>query len=488
MARAAKSKPLPAVEPAPPAVSTRLTFRGVHLDVFNDTTENIYLEGARRSGKTWLVCAKILDWCVRYPGIEWLACRYSNEETKTKIRPVLQDIAELQGVEIVWHPDENAFWCPERLGKVSKIYCYGLKTQDARERLAKIRGLKIACVFVDQTEELPRDIAEELIFAKRQPGYPHQLIYTPNPVTEDSFLSDMFPEDNSIPTRKYFHVGIYDNAHNIPDKDIREIETLYPSTHAKYKSLVLGLRGPNIVGFSVYERMFDRARNVGLAEYDESRPILEAFQYGEHHPAWVAAQRTYRGGLRILGAMLGKRMFLEDFLPLVLKQRREWFGPFAVYKTCCDPPPDLGTTRYTNLNALRDNALVPVWTPNANAPDVREAVIQDLAALMRKDPKEGFTLSADPARFLMASQEIIKQSKFVIEGLESAYVWDEHKISVGNKRVRQPKADEWTDGAQRCIENLWLNFGVHQPSDFAKDRARDVAQSTQPWKPRSIWT
>lgn len=465
-----------------------LEFHGIHAEILADKTENLCFEGSRMSGKTWLLCAKIIQSCLDHPGILWLLCRYANEETKTKIRPEFQRILQLQDVQgVEWDAKESAFIFPERRGKQSKVSCYGLKAQSIVEHLAKIRGLGVSGVAVDQAEELDRSIAEELVFAKRQPGYPHQLIYTPNPVTEDHFMADMFPEDNSIPNRKHYRLSLYDNARNLTESTIRDLEQMYPPTHPKHKSLILGKRGVNIVGVSVYDRMFSRERNFGVFEYDEARPILEAFQHGQHHPAWVCAQRTYRGGLRILGAILGKRMFLEDFIPLVMKYRKEWFDK-AVFKTCCDPPPDLGSTRYTNLHALRDAGLMPVYKPNSNAPDVREAIIQDLAALMRRDAREGFTISNDQTRFLMASQAIVKHSKFVEEGFEAAYVWDEHMISVGSKKVRQPKADEWIDGAQRCIENLWLNFGVNAKSDFEKDREKEKAAEVQVWKPRSVWT
>src|SRR6266404_4064744 len=107
-----------------------LEFRGVHAEVFADTTENIYLEGARRSGKTWLICAKIIDSCRRNPGINWLACRYSNEETQTKIRPEFERICQLEGVSVEWDSDERAYLFPAVGGKVSKVFCYGLKTQN----------------------------------------------------------------------------------------------------------------------------------------------------------------------------------------------------------------------------------------------------------------------------------------------------------------------------------------------------------------------
>lgn len=468
-----------------------LEFRGVHAEFLADTTPEIDFEGSRYSGKNFACTAKVILSCLANPGIKWVIARFSDTETRTKLAPEFRAIAlKYYGLDLAWDGEENAFHFPEANGLISKVYAYGLKAQSLVQALEKVRGMDTCGVWIDQAEELPQAISEELRFATRIPGYPHQLIFSPNPPPKDHYLCDQFPIDNpeSMPHRRYYCVSLFDNAHNLPPGKIEELEAMYPPTHPKHKSLILGQRGVNVIGTPVYDRMFLAERNVQAVEYDEARPVLEAFQYGQHHPTWVCAQRTYRGGLKILGAILGKRMFLEDFLPIVMGYRAEWFEK-AVFKTCCDPPPDIGSTRYTNLSALRDAGLLPIYKPNSNAPDVREAVIQDLASLLRRSGREGFCISSDVTRFLVAAdKKTINHDRFVLDGFESDYVWDEHVISVGSKKVRQPKALEWVDGAQRCIENLWLNFGVNLKSDFEKDRDKEKAAELRPYKPVSAWS
>lgn len=427
-----------------------------------DDTPELDFEGARFSGKTWAASAKVGRSCTKYPGIEWLMGRFSNEETRTKVRPeFVRVVGKDQGITLEWDDEASCYLFPEVSGMRSKVYAYGLKSQSIVEALSKVRGLGVACIWNDQSEELPQAVSEELRFGTRQPGYPHQLIFTPNPPSEDHFLADQFPEENPMKHRFYRRVSLYDNAHVLAEGKIAELEALYPPTHAKYKSLILGMRGPNVVGVPVYDGLFLRAQHVCETRYVKSQLFLEAIHSGQHHPVWLCAQLSPSGGLELLGGIMGKRMFLEDFLPIVNRYRLEWFDPHdSQVRLCSDPPPsaDLASApmRYTSLDILRGQGLRPRYKPNATAPDVREAVIQNLATMMRRF--QGFKVNADPTKWLTVSAAVTKQSKSFVDSLEGSYVWDAHVVSVANKRVRQPKADEWLEGWMRCLENIALNF------------------------------
>jgi hypothetical protein len=238
-----------------------LSFGAIHDQFLADETPQIDLEGARYSAKTWTCSAKVLKSTLDHPGIRWLACRYSNEEAKTKIKTVLQyEVAPRMGISLQWVEDEKAFTVPT-IGADSKIFVHGLKASSRQEELAKVRGLDMGGIWNDQSEELPQSIAEELQFGTRQEGYPHQLILSPNPPPEDHFITDMFPDEclHTIPAaqrifkhRVYYRLSLYDNPHCPKDK-LAELEAAFPTTHAKYKSLILGLRGPNVTGTPVYD-------------------------------------------------------------------------------------------------------------------------------------------------------------------------------------------------------------------------------------------
>jgi hypothetical protein len=449
-----------------------LQFTRIYQEILDDETPELEIEGARYSGKTWTCCEKVRRKALKYPGIIGLIGRFTNEETKTKVIPEFRKICSMQGTDLEWDTQEHAFLFPPVDGLQSKVYAYGLKTQSATEALAKVRGLSVAFAWLDQTEEVAQPVAEEIRFGLRQPGYPHQLIFSPNPVGEDHFLSDQFPEENPFPHRKYIHVSLYDNAHNLPPGKIEELEALYPPTHAKYKSLILGLRGPNVIGIPIYgksqssDAVFDRAQHlVSGLRYHKASLLLEAVQSGQHHPVWLAAQLGPNGGLELLGGILGKRMFLEDFMPVVHRYRLEWFDPYQEnLRLCSDPPPsaDAATDRrFTSLSLLRDMGFKPRSKPNATAPDVRESVIQTIATMMRR--YNGFAVNADPTRWLTVSSNVVKQSKSLVDSLEGSYVWSPNFVSVAHRQVRQPMSDQWIDGWMRALENITLNFCLTRP-------------------------
>lgn len=454
-----------------------LEFIGIHKNILDDDTSELDIEGARMSGKTWLVSAKIQRSCLRNPGIWWLACRYSGTETDNQLRPQFTQVCRMLGCEPVWNSEESAYWFPEVDGKVSKVFAYGLKTQSKDQRYAKIRGSGVSGVWVDQTEELPEDIGTEIRALLRQPGYQHQLIFSPNPPDEEHFLADQFPDHADPLGRKYYRLSLYDNKHNLPPQTIEKMERAYPPTHAKYKSLILGQRGPNITGTPVYDHIFDRSLHVSGVTYDREASLLEAFEAGKHHPTWVVAQRSWWGGLDLLGGIIGKRLLLEEFLPIADRYRQEWFDRPARLKTCCDPPMNSSGQRYTVANILCEAQLKPMWRENGSAPDVRVSMIEHLGAMMRRraGQHQAFRINADPSRWLMASHEIIKPTKLMVDGCEGSYVWSENYVSVGNKSVRQPKFDQWLDGWQRCAENLTLNFCAGQSTD--EDKQRRQAES-----------
>lgn len=468
-----------------------LEFRGVHAAFLSDDTPEIDFEGARLSAKSWACSAKVWYSCINNPGIEWLIGRYSGTETDEQLRPLFIRVCRLMGIEPKWDADESAYWFPEVDGKVSKVFAHGLKTQSRDMRLAKIRGSGTAGVWLDQTEEVPQDIAEEIRFYLRQEGYPHQLIFSPNPPDEESYLADQFPDSEDKPGRKYYRVSLYDNAHNLKPDAITKLETMYPPTHAKYRSLILGLRGPNVVGTPVYQGAFERSLHAHRPiPFDYELPVLECIDAGKHHPCWMAAQRTRFGSLRPLGGIYGKHVFLESFLPIVDAYRAQWFPPETVIMRCADPPPDSsGGLRFTHTQIIKahyDKQKL-YSRPNANAPDVRESVVQHIGGLMQRRfaSEQAFEINNDPSRWLMASIETVKRTGYFIHGCESSYVWDENLVSVGNKRVQQPRYDQWLEGWQRCLENLVLNFCAGKPTQ--EELAARKKQPTAPYKPVSAW-
>ncbi len=458
----------------------RMVWRGNVSRFLQDTTRLIDLEGAFRSGKTTAALWKVYNACVDYPGMHWLIGRYSDGDTQTKIKPLWRQILLTCGVTPHWDAAELADVLPNS----SKVHIFGIKANDQISRYGKLRGLTLAGVYNDQTEELPKDIFMELVGRLSQPGYPHQMILTPNPPDENHWLVNEFPEDNSRPGRKYYSVSIYDNRQNIPHEAIAGLEDAYPPAHPKHRSAVLGKRGLNVIGEPVYKGLFVRALHEQPCLYNPAVALDEGIDFGKHHPCVVWRQQTALGGIVYLGGVIGQNLYLEDFLPIVTRYRSEWFPDPIEIRSCCDP-----AGSHDNSQGVRDNGVTLLrkagfgvrWKDNSNAPDVRLAMVERHGGYMRKRVANGTeAFRVNETQWLRVSSDATVPWKFLADGFEAGYVWDEHMVSVGSKQVRKPKKDGWFEHGQNCAEYLELNFGS-LPAP-----APAVAPSV-PYRPRALW-
>jgi len=483
---------------------TTLEFIGRHLDVLNDwETGEVDVEGARSSGKTILCLWKELEALKRWPGMWSLIARYSDDATQKLLKPELERVAKIHKTDLgEWNNKENAWEMPYG----SRIFQFGLQTvsPDPEVRYKKIRGLSVSRIYIDQAEELPGDIASELRFplrpdiTARASGklFPRQLTFSPNPADTSSWLAKQFPTNNSIKGRRYYSLSLYDNIHNLPPAMIESLEQEFPPEHPRHQTLIMGQRGPTIIGDAVFDKIYNRHDHRRHLEARTDAPILEAFEVGKHNPCYVAAQRSHYGGLLLLGGIKGERLMLEDFLPVVKQHRAEWF-PGAKFQACTSPmgqKSDSTKRRTTLLALLREAQIQARSRDDANAPDVQLAMIEQLTSYMRRRTfgrEEAFGVNADADKWLVASAEGIAPKPFMAFALDGGYVWSEHFVSVSNDKIRQPKDDDDFANAMKCVENIVLNFCMSQPSDYEREtqaqKAHEAAQSSgsQPTGPNS---
>lgn len=472
-----------------PEITIRIKWRGPISTFLRDQTPEIDLEGALSSGKTTACLWKVRNSTIEFPGIHWFMCRFGDGDTTTKLCPAFEQVCRTAGEVPTWMADELCYV----FANGSRVYAFGLKSPDHLSRYSKLRGLGVAGIYNDQTEELPEDFSGELRARLRQPGYPHQLIFSPNPPNVTHWLAKQFPEVSQNPDRKYYAISLYDNAHNLPPETIRALEAAYPPDHAKYRSVIMGKRGLNVIGTPVYEKLFGRRTHVRPIPYQPDGLLYEAWDFGKHHPCVIWGQRPYDGGLHLLAGILGQDIFLDDFIPLILQKRAEWFPVIGGLQACCDPAGSHDNSqgsRYNGVSILQDHGVHVVWKSNSNAPDVRLAMIERLGGHMRKRGLSGeaYGIEADPSRWLRASHAGFEQMGFLADGCEAGYVWDEHMVSVGNKQVRKAKKDGWFEHGQNCQEYMELNFGAaqetQQQTDVKAQKARDEQAEALRWRPR----
>lgn len=474
-----------------------LEFRGVHAEILKDTTLERVVEGALSSGKTIACMWDEIDAYIAEPGIWALLARWTGDATDTLLRPQFEQLCRLHDFATwTWNDKQKYYEWPNG----SRAYAFGLKTQsqDPEERFGKIRGLPVSRIYVSQAEQIPEDIASELSSRMRPDieaqargdSYRRQLTFDANPVDDDTgpsghWLAKKFPVNNSIKGRKYFKLSLYDNAHNLPPDFVEQQERNWPPEHPKNKTMILGERGLAVSGSPIYESLFDRKIHVRETNHASDAVLLEGFKIGTHNPTWVITTRTHSGALLLLGGILAQGLMLEDFLPLVMRYREQWFPGLndLRLKSCIAPMGETktqGQTRMSLLQSMRRAGFKFQSRENANAPDVQIAMIEEVGSLLRRRTstrEECLGVNVDPERWLTASAEGVKPLPFIAYAFEGGYTWDKHFVSVGHKQVRQPRKDDKYANAMDCVENIILNFCVGQKTtaeiEAAQRKARD---------------
>ena len=454
----------PSVEPQiVPATAERpgvtMEWHGKQAEALVSTAREVCIEGAIRSGKTTECLWKEHEYCRRYPGIPIMLARWTDEAVHGLIAPLWAQICNLTGDAQTWNAKESCFdWW-----NGSRIYVRGLKSQDQTLRYAKIRGLTLARIYIDQAEELPRDVYLECAGRLSAKGFPHQITISPQAIEDTHWIAQEFPAGINDGLRHHIAVSVYDNAHNLDDSVIPSLERLYPPSHPKHRTLILGIRGMNVIGEPVYKGAFVRALHEAEAEFDPRLPLEMALDFGKHHPCVIFRQRSHLGQVRFLGGILGQNLYLDDFIDIVLRYRAEWFPDVVEVMECCDPAGTADTSHGTHgaVRALKAKGIFPRSKPDSNSPAVRLAMVERMASQMRKraaDRSEAFVVSSGD-KWLRVSEQATMVDRFLADGFEAGYVWDENMVSVNNKQVRKPKKDGWYEHGQNCAEYLELHFG-----------------------------
>lgn len=473
-----------------------LTFQGIHAKILEDQTSELSIEGGRSTGKSTVLIWKELEALKKYPGMWSFAFRYSDTDNKTKLRPEIERICALRNEFPAWNSTEM---CYEFENK-SKLFSYGLKSADMLSRYAKLRGLAVSRVYCDQAEELPEDVATEIRFGLRPDAtarskgqdFPRQLVFGANPLSTRHWLAEQFPEDQRYKHRRYYSLTLYDNKHNLPDDQIQRAEAAYPPDHPRHRMMIMGKRGPNVVGTPIYQRVYSRETHERPVS-PHSGQLIEAFFTGKSHPTWVIAQRTRGGSLQFIGGIIGIDLFLTDFLPIVKEISVDWFGANrcdrlaadASIKTASAPSGnDDESIKFTDMDIMRSHGFKPIWRENSNSPETRVSMMEYLADAMRRRTftgEEGIAVNDAQDRWLEASREGIKPCPFLAEAFHVGYVREQNQasepafVSVGHKQVRQAKADNWFELGMHCAEYLVLNFCAGRKSEAEKDR--DIAKA-----------
>ncbi len=128
--------------------------------------------------------------------------------------------------------------------------------------------------------------------------------------------------------------------------------------------------------------------------------------------------------------------------------------------------------RFTLVRLLHSQGAHVQWRDTANAPDVRLAMIEDLASRLRKrvgGSEEAIGINSDPTHWLKVSREDTQPAPFLEHGFSGGYTWSEHFTSVAHKELREPHEDDWFANGQHCAEHLMLTFIAGRATDAERE-------------------
>lgn len=414
--------------------------------------EFIDYEGAVRAGKTTAPASKACDYAIQFPGIHMAAARWKDADLWAQVVPAWRDMVRRYGLKTKWNPDQ---FYDEILPYGSRMYLRGLHTNELDSRYSKLAGLTLAVLWVDQPEEVPEDVIDAYVPARlSQPGFPHEVWFTPNPVDEtDHWIARWFPNDpNKLKPHHWFlQTSLYDNEAGVGAQYIRDMEAKYPAGHPLRRRFIEGRRGLSVVGAPVYGGVFSRRLHVdGDVRFNQNLPLIEAWDFGHHHPAVLWSQFD-KGSWHVLGEVMGHDQFIEDFAPWVIQQRVSLFGDNLQVWACCDPAGarlDSQGINNTAVMVLNGHKVYPRWVDGSNSPTFRDAAIQRLSAHMSK-------LSGG-----LPMVRVHPRCRQFVDGLEAGYIWDDRSIANSvSPNTRRPKKDGTYDHLQNCAEYTWLNYG-----------------------------
>jgi len=437
----------------------------VQFRAWESTARYLDAEGAIRSGKTWMGATKLATLCATHPGIHCLASRWSETDLDAQLKPLWRDLARSYGLELRWHPDEQY---DEVVQTGARVYLRGLKGSEGTSRYAKFRGLTLSHIWVDQAEEIPQDVYQELKGRLSQPGFPHQLMTTPNPPSEGHWLAAEFPIANTRADYEYVRFTLRDNAHHLGMDTVEAIEAAYPPGTSQHRRLIEGRRGLAAHGDPVYAGYFDRAHHVKAVEMDPQVPLLEGWDWGHRFPAVTWSQRLPWGETRILGGVMGQSMFLQDFAAVALRYRAEWFQNPLEIRTTGDPAGEQASGQglpQRAMDVLRELGVPVQPCLGGNTLERRNYAIQRMADAMRRRTSQGEAFTVNPRFALLTQHGGVKQTEVIVDGLEAGYVWDERMFNATTSpSTRRPLKDGFYDHTQNTLEYMELAFGQAMPT------------------------
>lgn len=226
-----------------------------------------------------------------------------------------------------------------------------------------LKSYEIAGFFIDEANEVDEEIYKRLKDRMRQklrngmrPRY--QSIIALNPTEEDHWIPQLFffqkPENHAL-----FQSTTFDNMQHLPREYVKELEQMYSPD--VLQRLLYGQFGKVHKGRPVYPQ-FSRGNHIYPLDFDHKLPLIRGWDFGYQHPACVFMQLD-GSQVRVLGELMGKRTYLDDFVEdVVIPYQNLHFKNANRFLDYCDPHgADKTDKPKTSIQILNEKRIFPVY-------------------------------------------------------------------------------------------------------------------------------
>jgi len=419
-----------------------------YFDLHVPGAHNYVAEGMvhHNSGKTKSAIEDLLSLAIEYPGTKWIIGRQTYQSLK----------------DSTWDDFYNAI--PESLiksyNKTEMIITLITGSKffgRALENPKKFESMVISGFLLDEADEIKEDvfkvlktrIRQQIIVEGRKVTPPYRSIVSFNPPDEDHWLIVTFV-DEKLPNHSIYFCSTLNNMDNLPEGYVEELQATY--SEDMQQRIIHGLPGRVHKGRPVYPQ-FKSGNYINPIEVDPKAPIFRCWDFGYNRPAIIWAQYI-DGQARILAELLGKQIYLEDFIkngnnrsgkeqPFVYQMQEELFpGHLPGYKDFCDPRgADESDKGMTSIQILNDHGIYPIH---------RRTSIKEGLKVVREHLDQK-TTNGEP-RF-----QIHSRCKNAIEGLRGGY----HRLDGEDDPVK----DNYFDHIQDIIRYLLIHLGMRYKSN-----------------------
>jgi len=476
-------------------------------EVIQADDADLLVEGAPRSAKSWAIAVKIHLLAQRHEGIQIFYSRYK-DESLGQLRDVWTKVMALfpEFSRPTWNSSDSA-WdypnpadAPPGMHWGSKVWLSSIKSSETDLLHSKYKGKTLAVIVVEEASELPYanyvGLQERLSQSKHPSGrpydYPLQFILVTNALPKTHWIAKLYPQKGKDPVtgRRTIRFALRDNAINLGEKVLAEYERRYPEGHSLRRTVVEGERGLVMMGEAVYGKVFRPSAHVShQLRAHSAYPILEGWDFGHEKPACVWLQYLqHLGALRLLGWVKGHDLFLEAFVPAVLRIRTRTFPgvPDTEFWTWADPSGATGNQgmQHTAVRHLRDAGVTARIDPTSNQAAVRYAAIQVVAGFLERLAKDGspaFQMVPTGIELQRVKGELVDETTDLMkEAFEAGYIWDEHAALDSLPNVKRPKKPTDYDDLMNCLEYVVIGERLSVPSHQEMWRAdKKVAAITE---------